>query len=239
MIRIYKFLLAVTVAAAFSIGTAMAFQGFSVGVIGNYMTFDTAGYEIEGGGNVVATEKTTGSISHDVEFGSFFVEYTSGNEGGGLGATFGIEHVPGDASIGARSRTDAQSSTDDNGSDDSGTYTAKAEISDYYTFYVEPTLMASENWGIYFKGGASKITVRSLESIALGDDSSAYGNEDVWGVLYGVGTKYVHSSGLFVKAEVVTTEYGTVSLDSTTGNKNVIEADIDSTSARLGLGYNF
>ena len=50
---------------------------------------------------------------------------------------------------------------------DTGVYTAKAEVSDHTTFYVEPTFYANENIGIYVKGGVSQITVTSLESIEV------------------------------------------------------------------------
>ena len=240
MIKKYKLILATVVATMlFASGSAMAFQGFSIGVIGNYATFDTSGTEKEGNiGN--SPDINTGSISSDVDFGSMFVEYTMGET---FGATIGIEHVPGDATLGTKSRTDTASDANDAGSADAGTYTGKAEISDYYMFYVEPTLMGDSyggfNFGLYAKGGVNRITVRSLESIALGDDSSAYGNEDVWGVTYGLGVKGVHSSGLFFKIEGINTEYGKVTLDSTTGNKNLITADPEYTAGRIAIGYNF
>ena len=99
--------------------------------------------------------------------------------------------------------------------------------------------MANENFGVYVKGGASKVTVTSLESITFGTDSSAYGNVDVWGVTYGAGFKAVHENGLFMKLEAMKTEYGTVTLRSTTGNKNTITADPESETVSLHLGYNF
>ena len=240
MIEKYKLILATLVAAIlFASGSATAFQGFSIGVIGNYATFDTSGTEKEGNRNN-SPDINTGSISTDVDFGSMFVEYTMGET---FGATIGIEHVPGDATIGTKTRADTVSDSDES-STDTGTYTGKAEISDYYMFYVEPTLMANVetggfNFGVYAKGGVNRITVRTLESIAIGTDSSTYGNEDVWGVTYGFGVKGVHSSGLFFKLEGIQTEYGKVTFNSTTGNKNLITADPESTAGRIAIGYNF
>ena len=177
----------------------------------------------------MTTEKNDGSATGSVDVGSFFAEYTVAQ-----GSTFGIEVVPDTAEIGAKSRTDSNTlSTDD------GTYTAKANISDHVTVYVEPTYMMNEQFGVYVKGGAARVTVESKESIAFGADSSSYGDVDVWGVMYGAGIKMVGASGLFGKIEMTKTEYGTVTLHSTTGSKNTITADPEAESARIAIGYNF
>ena len=60
-----------------------------------------------------------------------------------------------------------QSDANDAGSDDSGTYTAKAEVSDHITIYVEPTLYAGNGFGIFLKAGVSHVTVNTLESLAF------------------------------------------------------------------------
>ena len=195
-----KILAAIT-ASMFISGAALALEGFSVGVIGSLATFDTKGSEIEGaqaGLGTIDNETTSTSISKDVDYGSVFAEYTHVWDKFGL--TVGVEMIPGDASLGAKSRTDTQSDTNE-ASDDSGTYTAKAEISDHHTIYIEPTLMIEENYGIYIKGGISEVTVTSLESISNGTDDSAYGNEDVYGVLTAIGVKGVHENGLGFKLE--------------------------------------
>jgi hypothetical protein len=54
----------------------------------------------------------------------------------------------------------------------------------------------------------------------------------------GYGAKF-YMGNFFVKAEYTETEYGKIMLTSTTGNKNIIEADIDSDKTTVALGYNF
>ena len=230
MEKLLRLTMVVAVSAFMSV-SAIAFEGVSVGITLSSADFDTAGKELEGGGTLSTTdnESNSGTAASTVEFGSGFIEYTSAQ-----GSTFGVSYIPGDATLGTKSRTDANDiNTDD------GTYTAKAEISDHWTAYVEPTLMLNENFGVFVKGGASKVTVNSLESISFGTDDSAYGNVDVWGVTYGAGFKAVHENGLFMKLEAMKTEYGTVTLRSTTGNKNTITADPESESVSLHIGYNF
>jgi len=227
MTKINKLIIAITAVLFMSV-SAMAFEGFSVGVIGGTSDFDTTGSEFTTQTDMT-TEKNDGSASKSVDVASFFAEYTVAQ-----GSTFGIEVVPDTAEIGAKSRTDTNTvSTDD------GTYTAKANISDHVTVYVEPTYMMSEQFGVYVKGGAARVTVESKESIAFGADSSTYGDVDVWGVMYGAGLKYVSESGLFGKIEATKTEYGAVTLHSTTGSKNTITANPEMEAARIAIGYNF
>ena len=140
--------------------------------------------------------------------------------------------IPGEATLGAKSRTQ----TVTNGQNASGVITGKAEVSDHMTFYVEPTYMMNEKFGVYVKGGASRVTVNSLESQTSTTISGTYGNKDVWGTTYGVGAKY-YMGNTFIKVESMKTEYGTVSLNSTT-NKN-ITADVESEATTFALGYNF
>lgn len=221
-------LIGAIVASLFISASAMAFEGFSIGIVGGTTDFDTTGSEFTTQTDMT-TEKNDGSASKSVDVGSFFAEYTVAQ-----GSTFGIEVVPDTAEIGAKSRVDGNTLTDDD-----GTYSAKANISDHVTVYVEPTYMMNEQFGIYVKGGAARVTVESKESIAFGSDSSTYGDVDVWGVMYGAGIKMVGASGLFGKIEATKTEYGTVTLHSTTGSKNTITADPEAEAARIAIGYNF
>ena len=154
--------------------------------------------------------------------------------------TLGVSYTPMDNEIGAKSRTDTQSETTDSASsNDSGTYTAKADISEHATIYIEPTYMPTDNFGLYLKGGVSRVVVNSLESIAFGENSSAYGNETVLGGMYGLGAKIVHDSGLLFKLEYTKTIYETVTMTSTTGNLNVISADPEIEAFRFAIGWQF
>lgn len=226
MNKLLKIMLA-SIAALGIISSAHSFEGFSVGVSGSDATFDTDGKEHKG--HKGTSETTKGSVSNDVQFGSLFGEYTFAQ-----GSTIGIEIIPGTASVGTKSRTHTQTNTQNA----SGTVTAKAEVSDHVTMYVEPTYMMTDTFGVYVKGGASRVTVNSLESQTSTTIASVYGNQDVWGVTYGVGAK-AYAGNYFAKLEHVTTEYGTVSLTSTAGNLNTVTADIEQKATRIALGYNF
>ena len=212
-------------------------SGLSVGAILNLSTFDTSGTETEGDVNVVTDEETTSTThSKDVDFGSIFVEYSMMSDNY-WGITYGLEYIPGEASLGSKVRSDTVSDSTETSSD-TGDYTAKAEISDHWAVYLEPTI-GNETFGLYAKGGFSRVTVKSLESIDVGSDSSAYGDEGVFGIMMGFGVKAKHSSGAFVKLEGLQIDYDSVSLRSTTGNQNKVEATPEQDSVRLAIGFQF
>jgi opacity protein-like surface antigen len=112
-------------------------------------------------------------------------------------------------------------------------------IADPTTFYVEPTWMANDNFGIYVKGGATRVTVQPKEAADSANlVSSTYRNKDVWGIMTGIGAKAYYNN-FFIKAEYVEREFETYSFTSTTGEKNTITADIDTEETRIAIGYNF
>ena len=204
-------------------------SGIAFGVIGNMATFDTDGVENEGTG-----ETTKATHSSDVDYPEVFIEYAAQYEH--VGMTFGLAVIPGDTEIGAKSRTDTASDAND-ANDDGGTYTAKADVSDHITIYVEPTLYAGNGFGIFLKAGVSHVTVNTLESITFGTDSSAYGNQSVFGGMTGAGIKYQAPNGLLVKVEHTETVYETIDLDGNNGN--TISAQPEQSSTRLSIGYQF
>ena len=211
---------------------------FGVGIIGTGTHFSVSGSETEGGtGN--DGEVSTADEDENFFYGSLFAEYSFGET---HGITLGVSYTPMETSLQTRSRTDVQTTSESNDgnitSDDSGTYTANARVSDHATIYLEPTLMY-DNFGVYLKGGLARVTVTSLESIALGEDSSSYGNETVNGYLFGAGITNRFDNGMFYKFEVVRTMYDTIRLKSSSGNKNLITADPDQVAGRLAIGWRF
>ena len=213
---------------------------FGFGLQGTYINVSATGSEKEGTGD----GETTAEIkeNNDTATAAFFAEYLIGDGEGGHGWTLGMSFSPTSATIGARSRTDTQTAADaadtKGGSDDSGTYEAKATVSKHATLYVEPTLMW-DTFGIFLKAGVARINVNSDERIALGEDSSTYGDKAVTGYLFGAGITKRFDSGLYYKLEAVNTAYNSLTLTSTSGNKNIITADPSTLQANFALGYRF
>jgi len=228
-----------TITAVFFYGSAIAFQGISIGVIGDSASFSTSGKETDHGGIETLggqpSEINEVTKTKDVDFPAIFIEYTGG-ESGGLSYSVGVEFTPGEAELGAGTRTD---SNDENTGSDDGTYTAKAEIENLTTLYIEPGYQINDNFALYGKTGISHTTVKTLESLANGISSSTYADADVFGFLYGVGIKANTNFGIFAKLEATTTNFDTLTVSSNTGNKNKIVASPEKDSVRLAIGYNF
>ena len=222
-----KNLLITTVAIVGFSTNLFAFEGFSVGAGYSSADFTTKGRESTQGANgadvtAVVTADITKSGTADV--GSVFAEYTFAQ-----GSTIGIDYIDGSATLGSASRTSVTPS---------GTVTAKATISDPLTFYVEPTFMMSDKFGIYLKAGVTEMTVTPSETDAASVTTSTYTAKDLYGKMMGYGAKF-YMGNFFVKAEYVETDFGTYSHTSTTGDNNTISADIDTDETRFALGYNF
>ena len=207
-----------------------AFEGLSVGAAYSSLDFSTTGQESARGaedGGAMTQNITTKTGSGDI--GSIFAEYTFSQ-----GTTIGIDYISGSTEIGKASRT--QTTTGGGGS---GTVTASAEISDPITYYVEPTFMMNDKFGVYVKGGATSVSVSPKEKADAGGlVTSTYKDKDIWGVMTGFGAKY-YLGNFFVKAEYVETEYEKYSHTSADGDKNTISADISTEETRFALGYNF
>ena len=233
MINITKKLSVLLTALIVSFSTSVySFEGFSVGAIFSSMDFSTAGQEttdgpVGDGVNEVTKTTKTGSADKYAYFG----EYTFAQ-----GTSIGIEMIEGTATLGSASRT-ATSSVANAGT--AGTVTADAKISDPITFYVEPTFMINDVFGVYLKGGATSVSVEPKEKTDTASaTASTYKSQDVVGLMTGYGAKYYYGN-FFAKLEYVETDFETYSHTSTTGNKNTITADVDTEETRIGIGYNF
>ena len=206
-------------------------SGIAFGISGNIADFTTTGNEEENwgaGGNGDAIEVNSGRSENQVEFGAVFLEFAGRNDWAGM--TVGVEYIPGEASLGTKTRSDS------NSEGITGDYTAKAEVSDHYHVYIEPTIYATEGIGVYLKGGVNRVTVKTQESLSSG---GAYGDVKIWGASVGAGLRYLHESGFLIKTEYARTRYEGITLNSTGGNINRIKADPRSESIRLAIGYQF
>ena len=211
--------------------SAFSFEGFSIGATYSSLDFSTSGKEISRD-TTLAMKETPSSKSGSGELGLVFAEYTFSQ-----GTTIGVEHISGTAELGKGSRTNSSVATDSGSVN--GTVNVKADISDPTTFYVEPTWMANDRFGIYVKGGATRVTIQPKETSDAGNVvTSTYGSKDVWGIMTGIGAKAYYNN-FFVKAEYVETEFETYSFQSSTGNKSAITANVDTEETRFSIGYNF
>ena len=237
MNKITKLAATAFVAVFFANNSIADNEGISIGFWGAQLDLDTYGTETQpADGNDGESEPDVSSATKNesVDVASVFIEYTAAQ-----GSSIGFEYYPGDATLGAGTRTDTGTHGADSGTS-SKTYTASADVTDVATVYIEPTYMVNETFGLYGKVGITTMHVTSIESISAGTDSSTYGDVDIWGAMYGIGLKARHSSGMFLKLEGSTTHFRPVRLESNSGNSpSKIYADIDIEAVRLAIGYTF
>ena len=92
---------------------------------------------------------------------------------------------------------------------------------------------------MYVKGGLAHASIDTTETLATG---TKYGNEDVFGVMFGAGFNRDLDNGAFFRTELTYTDYedatfqGTLDADSV---RNKIDADVDALALRISVGKAF
>ena len=197
-----------------------------IGVSAAYTMFSSDGTETMKSSGT----KTSKSHDEDVVVPSIFIEAANDN-----GLAIGLDFMPVEAELG--SATNARTDTDtDDASDTAGNNKVSAELTSHTTLYLSKSLGDS---GAYLKGGVAMATIDTTETLATG---SVYGNEDVTGMLIGLGMNRDNANGTFFRTELTYTDYDDVSINGTAdsdGVKNKIDADIDAIAFRISIGKAF
>jgi len=235
--KIFTLITASAFALIINLNTALiaAEKSMSAGVIYNSTSFEATGNQtdlLQHGTQVINK-----SVSNDENYPSIFLEYNVVGESG-FGMSYGFELVPGTTTFASESRTDVNAASDDD--DDAGVYRGEASIKNPKSLYIEPTFMFTEGLGMFLKTGVSHVTFQDGGS--KGNRKSDYGEKNVLGGMYGLGAKYNHSSGFFVKAEGVMTKWQAFKVTPAplAGNlQESIEVNPEQKSIRLAIGMAF
>ena len=204
-------------ASTFLFLTVSAKAEMGIGITGAYHMMGGDGSEtIRQSGEV-----NNGSVDENVVVPEVFVEAVADS-----GLAFGFSYIP-TRELGNKSRTDTSAAT----GQESGTYTAKAELDNVFQIYSDLPVTDT----LYLKLGIQHVTVSTLESLNSG---SEYPNEDLLGYTAGLGTKgdLPYGNNLYYKAEVTYTNFETYEKVS---NGNKVVADLDDVAAKLSIGYKF
>jgi hypothetical protein len=190
------------------------------GFSGALTQVNASGSETEGG------EKTNAEADNLVVIPSLFLEYGMGS------ISVGLDYIPMDADVSSKTkkRTDTETSVTGTATHTttSRTQSAQAELTDHITLYAN--YMMSDTY--FVKAGVASVTLDTSESLGTG---SNYGNEDIYGGVFGIG--YTDGNN---RLEIVYTDYESISLTSTVARtgvttNNKIEADLDT----LALKYSY
>ena len=196
----------------------------SIGVTYEAASIDGTGTETVIDGATRNTNK--GTNSKDVNIGSIFVE----TDTLAYGVRLGFEWIPAAAEF-VNKRSTQTNVTSGAGATESKTQVVKGELENHITLYAEKDLF----YKFYAKAGVTQVDVKSLESIGTG---STYPDDTITGYVLGIGLRHQADNGVFVKGEYSMNEYNEINLAST-NTANQAKGDIESTSFRVSLGYNF
>ena len=211
------------------------------GVSGSIAGINASGTESEvANTGVTDASDNSQNVSNNALVGSYYVELSFGDSyaGTGNGLTFGYEQIMGAANVSADSLSRAELITDDAVATAEGksTYKANAEIDNIHNMYVEIAVKGM----LFVKTGISSMDVTTKdvhESDDAGSTPGTYGNTSVDGTNYGIGLKGITDSNLVWKVSYELTDYDTLNLTSTTGNK--VKADLDVEKGTVSVGYRF
>jgi len=221
-------LAAVLGAGAIFIGaftTPLMAGSFGIGVSGLGILAETDGTETLKSSSVKTTKKGVNGVG---AVAAGYLQYTFGDNG----FVFGLEKIPGSATLGSNSVSKTQL-TGTAEATTGVTQTAKAKISNHVGAYIETPSFG----GLYLKAGYSEVDLTTQESLGTG---AAYPDATMDGTTIGIGFRGTSESGIHVKFAVERTDFGSVTLKSTGSDAvTTINADVETYGARLSIGYNF
>ena len=189
-----------------------AYAEVSYGISAALTKINASGTETEGG------EKNSGSADNHLIIPSVFAEYAYSDT-----ITIGLDYIPLSADVSSKTKSKIDTETSVTGTNTtlttSRTQKAQAELENHVTLY------ANYDFGGYFaKVGVAAVTLNTEESL---DTGSSYGNENIFGGVFGIGTQQDNH-----RFELIYTDYEDISLTSTVARtgvttNNKIDADLD------------
>ena len=220
-----KILLATTILAT-SFSTA-AFSQISVGISAAYGNFDGEARETN------VTAKTAKSGDADFPFASIFAEYSTTLDKSWKLA-IGLDYIPLETEI----ETQTRSSTSQNAGTTTGTgnTTAKMELKNHATLYIQPSYMLDQTLSVFGKVGYSHADLNITGSNAA-TGSTINKKDTLQGYLIGIGIQNNISKTAFVRLEGNYTDYDTVTYTNSTGTK--FTGDGKLMAAKLSIGTSF
>jgi opacity protein-like surface antigen len=220
-----KTLLATTILAT-SFSTA-AFSQISVGISAAYGNFDGEARET----NVSAKAAKSGDA--DFPFASIFAEYSTTLDKSWKLA-IGLDYIPLSTEI--ESMTRSSTSQNAGTTTGSGNTTAKMELKNHATLYIQPSYMIDQTLSVFGKVGYSHADL-DINATNAATGSSLKKKDTLQGYLVGVGIQNNISKNAFVRLEANYTAYDDVTYTNTTGTK--FTGDGTLMAAKVSIGTSF
>ena len=223
-----------------SISSAAFADNWNIGASVSYGNIDGTATDTQttSAGPTVAQTRGSNSGDADFPFASIFVEYAKTLDKN-LDLIIGLDYVPFKAEIDSKSFADSNISLSKSGEASTpatGTRTAKLELENYATLYLQPTYKIGGGTAVYGKVGYIHGDVKiSGSNTATG--STINTTDTLQGYTVGLGIQHNIDKNVFVRLEGNYTDHDNVSATDSLGTK--FTADSEIYAGKISIGYSF
>ena len=222
-----------------SISSVAFADNWNIGASASYGNIDGTAKDTQttSAGPTVAQTRGANSGDADFPFASIFLEYAK-TINSGFDLIVGLDYVPFKAEIDSKSFDDRNVTQPENaaGTTTAGTRTAKLELENYATLYVQPTYKIGGGTAVYGKVGYIHGDVKiSGSNTATGSIIDA--TDTLEGYTVGLGVQHNINKNVFVRLEGNYTDHDDVSATDSLGTK--FTADSEIYAGKISIGYSF
>ena len=223
-----------------SISSAALADNWNVGASASYGNIDGTANDTQttSAGPIVAQTRGATSGDADFPFASIFVEYAKTLDKN-LDLIIGLDYVPFKAEIDSKSFADSNislSKSSESSTPATGTRTAKLELENYATLYLQPTYKVSGETAVFGKVGYIHGDVKiSGSNTATGSTINV--TDTLNGYVVGLGVQHNINKNVFVRLEGNFTAHDDVTATDSLGTK--FTADSELIAGKLSIGYSF
>jgi len=218
-----------------SISSTAFADNWNVGASASYGNIDGTARDtqVTGAGAVVAQTRGATSGDSDFPFGSIFLEYAK-TMNKDLDLIIGLDYIPLKAEIDSKSFADT--SLEAGPGSTAGTRTAKLELENYATLYLQPTYKIGGGTAVFGKVGYIHGDVKiSGSNTATGSTINA--TDTLNGYVVGLGVQHNINKNVFVRLEGNFTAHDDVTATDSKGTK--FTADSELIAGKISIGYSF
>ena len=216
--------------------TSTAFaDNWNIGASASYANIDGTARDtqLQGASTTVAQTRGATGADADFPFASVFVEYAKTMDKN-LDLIFGLDYIPLKAEIDSKSFADTSLETGTGST--AGTRTAKLELSNYATLYLQPTYKIGGGTAVFGKVGYIHGDVKiSGSNTATGSTINA--TDTLNGYVVGLGVQHNINKNVFVRLEGNFTAHDDVTATDSKGTK--FTADSELIAGKISIGYSF
>jgi opacity protein-like surface antigen len=223
-----------------SISNVAFADNWNIGASASYGNIDGTAKDTQTtvAGPTVAQTRGANSGDADFPFASIFVEYAKTLDKD-LDLIIGLDYVPFKAEIDSKSFADRNISLSKSGEESTpatGTRTAKLELENYATLYLQPTYKIGGGTAVYGKVGYIHGDVKiSGSNTATGSTINA--TDTLNGYVVGLGVQHNINKNVFVRLEGNFTAHDDVTATDSKGTK--FTADSELIAGKISIGYSF